>query len=419
MRPIALRRTDVVTGLAEIVEVPCGARLASKCKPCAERNRRLRIQQMREGWHLSDEPTVPVTEPDEDVLALVRLRAHLEFGRDDAFRNAQWIQVQDVDGAIAEVDEALAATSLRGHLTPRDRTAGERRARSTRRRQDTPDLPRLKIDDRTVGRAYAGRDGRTHRPSMLVSLTLGSRGAVHTAGRMRRGALQPCGCGALHGQRDPVLGVPLDPASYNYRAAALDSIHFARVLDRWWQNLRRSAGWKVQYAGCVELQKRLAPHGHFAIRGTLPRRLLKQVAAATYHQVWWPRFDAPVHSPEHPPTWDADLCAYTDPRDGSPLLTWNDALDAQAEDDNPPAYVARLGTIDARGIAAGGKDAERAIRYVTKYVTKDLAEQVKPASDEQRAHFDRLHAELSILPCSPTCANWLCMASSPKGPKRD
>ncbi|MGK5672494.1 replication initiator [Micromonospora sp. URMC 106] len=37
-----------------------------------------------------------------------------------------------------------------------------------------------------------------------------------------------------------MLGAPVDPASYDYRRSALDAIHFARVLDRWWQNVRRA-----------------------------------------------------------------------------------------------------------------------------------------------------------------------------------
>ena len=40
LRPIAIRRIDTATGHTEIMEVPCGARLASKCVPCAEKNRR-------------------------------------------------------------------------------------------------------------------------------------------------------------------------------------------------------------------------------------------------------------------------------------------------------------------------------------------------------------------------------------------
>ncbi|SCL16861.1 hypothetical protein GA0074694_1797 [Micromonospora inyonensis] len=263
VRPLALRRIDTVTGLTEVVEVPCGATLAVKCKPCAERGRRLRIQQIREGWHLADEPAVQPDRPGEDALALVRVRAHLEFEREalnyqPMHPDQRAAQIADVDAAIAELDEALAETSLRGHLTPKDRDERPRRKRSTRRRQDSPDLPRLPVDPRTVGRAYSGRSGKTHRPSMLVTLTLGSHGPVHS--HIRRGAyVAPCECGQRHGPHDDLLGTPVDPTSYDYRRAALDAIHFARVLDRWWQNVRRAAGWNVQYAGAVELQRRLAP----------------------------------------------------------------------------------------------------------------------------------------------------------------
>jgi len=66
-----------------------------------------------------------------------------------------------------------------------------------------------------------------------------------------------------------------------------------------------------------------------------------------------------------------------------------------------------------RGVEGGTKDAERAIRYVTKYVTKNLADTAAPRGEHARAHFDRLHAELAILPCSPSCANWLLYGVQP------
>lgn len=120
-----------------------------------------------------------------------------------------------------------------------------------------------------------------------------------------------------------------------------------------------------------------------------------------------------VYRVEKPPVWDVEQQAYVDPKTRQALPTWGEALDALEEPDSRPAYVARLGRIDARGIEQGTRDAERSIRYVTKYVTKDLGEQVKPRSAAQRAHFDRLHAELSVLPCSPTCANWLLYGVQP------
>jgi Replication initiator protein, pSAM2 len=85
-----------------------------------------------------------------------------------------------------------------------------------------------------------------------------------------------------------------------------------------------------------------------------------------------------------------------------------------------PAYVVWLGSIDPRemrGVEGGTKDAERAIRYVTKYVTKKLADTAAPCGDHARAHFARLHAERAALPCSPSCANWLLYGVQPDNTK--
>lgn len=398
------------------MEVPCGATLAAKCGPCAARSRRDRMQQIRDGWHLEVEPEPVADPPTAEQVALVESRADLEFARAEAERSSAWPEVDRIDAEILKIDDALSEVGLRGSLGPAERGKTPRRVRSTKRRQDSPDLPRLPVENRTVGRTYVGADGVVHRPSMLVTLTLGSYGPVHRVSRPGRG----CQCGRRHGQSSPVLGTPVDPADYDYRAAALDAIHFAGLLDRFWINVRRAVGWKVQYAGAVELQKRLAPHAHFAVRGTLARKLWNRIAQATYFQVWWPRHDKPLYSVDDPPVWDETCSSYVDPQTRNRLPDWDSALDAiDADPDAEPAYVARLGTLDARGIEGGTKDAERAVRYVTKYVTKDLAEQACPDSDAQRAHFDRLHAELSVLPCSPSCANWLLYGVQPKGARNN
>ena len=57
---------------------------------------------------------------------------------------------------------------------------GSRRVRSTRRRQDAPDLPRVPMENRTVGRTFAAADGQEYRPSMFLTLTLPSYGPVRT-----------------------------------------------------------------------------------------------------------------------------------------------------------------------------------------------------------------------------------------------
>ncbi len=67
--------------------------------------------------------------------------------------------------------------------------------------------------------------------------------------------------------------------------------------------------------------------------------------------------------------------------------------------------------LDMAGIIAPSADADRAVRYLTKYLTKSVAAAHLDDDDEPdpayRRHVDRLHAELRWLPCSPRCANWL------------
>jgi hypothetical protein len=131
--------------------------------------------------------------------------------------------------------------------------------------------------------------------------------------------------------------------------------------------------------------------------------------------VWWPHFDRPQYSVTAPPEWDADRESYVDPRSREPLPDWESTVDAIGDDPQPtPAYTVRLGRIDPRGINDGDAHAERSIRYVTKYVTKDVAESARARSAAQQAHADRLHEELATLPCAPTCANWLLYGVQPK-----
>ncbi|HET9647919.1 MAG TPA: replication initiator [Microlunatus sp.] len=147
------------------------------------------------------------------------------------------------------------------------------------------------------------------------------------------------------------------------------------------------------------------------MRGAIPRHILKAVIEATYYQLWWPAFDRPVYTDRLPVWADGD---YIDPDTGVVLPTWTEALDT-ADTDGRPAHVVRFGDqSDMKGIIAPSEDADRAIRYLTKYLTKAIADP-QPNGDQDEgcpdagwvAHVDRLHAELRWLPCSELCANWL------------
>jgi hypothetical protein len=295
VRPVLSQVTGTMTGESHVVPIECGSIRESQCPPCADRNRRLRIQQCREGWHLDEEPPAPPPNDDDP-------------DSDD-----------DPDCG--------------------DGSDGQCRVRSTRRRQDVPDLPRLPVENRTVGRTFTAPDGKVWRPSMFLTVTLPSYGRVTDE------------------------GAPVDPAAYDYRRAALDAMHFAKLVDRFWQNLRRAVGYQVQYFATVEPQRRLAPHLHAAIRGAIPRALLRQVVAATYHQLWWPPHDKPVYTSDQAPVWDEDAAGYCDPTTGQPLPTWDEALDALDADPEANRLTARDVRLMLDDLRTSGLS-QRSVRYV-------------------------------------------------------
>ena len=388
LRPVQLRRTDIATGQVEQVLVPCGHTLASVCPPCAERAKTLRAAQCREGWHLDHEPVIEPDQPDEMQRWWIEKRAETQAERDQA--DAQGQETTDLDALNGELDEEITRAGMRGNVLP---ARPARRHRSTRRRQDTPDLPRRKVDPRTVGKTYTAPDGTTFRPSLFVTLTCPSYGKVGHD------------------------GTPAHPDGYDYTRAARDALHFAALFDRFIQNLRRFLGHDLQYFAAVEPQRRLAPHIHIAMRGTVSRTELRQVLAATYHQVWWPDTSTVRYDGDHVPIWHEQSGNYLDPATGELLPIWDDALDAIGADDEP-LHVARFGPrFDAQGVLAGSKDSARCIGYLVKYLTKHVGDCHQADTDAQRAHADRLADALRYEPCSPGCANWLRYGVQPKNPR--
>jgi hypothetical protein len=388
IRPVQLRRTDLHTGQVEQILIPCGHTLATVCPSCAERARTLRAAQCREGWHLDTEPVIIPDQPDDEQKMWVEHRAETQQHRDHADAAGQ--DTSKLDELAAELDEEITRSGMRGSVLPKQLA---RRHRSTRRRQDAPDLPRRPVAPRTIGKTYTAPDGATFRPSMFLTLTCDSYGKVSAD------------------------GIPASPDAYDYQRAARDALHFAALFDRLIQNLRRFLGYDLQYFAAVELQKRLAPHVHMAIRGTVSRAELRQVLTATYHQVWWPPADIVRHDDAHLPVWHEASSRYLDPATGEFLPTWDDALDAISDDDGP-LHVARFGPrFDAQGVLAGSRDSARCIGYLTKYLTKQIADCHQAHTDAQDAHAARLADALRYEPCSPTCANWLRYGIQPKNPR--
>jgi hypothetical protein len=384
-RPVQLRRTDLDTGQVEQVLVPCGHTLASVCLSCAERAKSLRAAQCREGWHLDTEPAITPDEPNELQRMWTGLRAETQRDRDHAAAAGQ--DTGDLDELTRELDTEITESGIRGNVLP-GRSA--RRHRSTRRRQDAPDLPRRPVAPATIGKTYTAPSGTHYRPSMFLTLTCDSYGRVGSD------------------------GTPVHPASYDYQRAARDALHFAALFDRLVQNLRRFVGYDLQYFAAVEPQRRLAPHVHVAIRGTVSRTELRQVLAATYHQVWWPPTDTVRHDDAHLPVWHEASGRYLDPDTGEILPDWDEALDAIGPDDEP-LHVARFGErFDAQGVLAGSRDSNRCIGYLTKYLTKHVADCHQAQTSAQADHAQRLADALRYEPCSPGCANWLRYGVTPK-----
>ena len=118
IRPLAMRRIDTTTGRIDIVPVPCGSTRADQCPPCAEKARRLRMAQCRQGWHLEQEPITERAKPSEEHKELMATRADLLAAYTECKTLGDEITCEQIADSISELDTALRATGVRGRLTP-------------------------------------------------------------------------------------------------------------------------------------------------------------------------------------------------------------------------------------------------------------------------------------------------------------
>src|SRR6266496_4869968 len=82
-------------------------------------------------------------------------RAKAQQRRDQA--DAAGRDTSDLDELTSDLDEQITRSGMRGNVLPK-RT--QRRYRSTRRRQDAPDLPRRPVYPRTIGKTYTSPGGK-------------------------------------------------------------------------------------------------------------------------------------------------------------------------------------------------------------------------------------------------------------------
>ncbi|MEV0103958.1 replication initiator, partial [Nocardia sp. NPDC050789] len=317
-RPIPMRAFDPDTGQSTYVGGACKSTRASDCPSCAAKARALRFTQCREGWHLPEEPVRQRNAPSKHQQELLTARADFLSYYKEARENGNEEDAQGFREVIADLDRELRASGLSGRIKGIDALPKPRRTRSTRRRQDVPNLPRKKVEKTTLGRKFADK----HQPSMFVTGTLDSYGRCHRDGAIDKN-------GEVVGD-----GSPVDPETYDYRRAARDAMFFPQLFDRTIQNWRRAAGRDVQYFAAVEPQRRGAPHVHIAIRGTDPHALISQIFAATYQSVWWPHFDHEQYTDDRMPVWDPTAGAFVDPDSGYVLPTFDDAQALMDETDD-------------------------------------------------------------------------------------
>jgi hypothetical protein len=117
---------------------PCEAEAERKRRPAARAARRL----------------------DDWQTWLLEQRADYQQHRDQAAAAGQ--DTAELDELLAELDDELAKTGIRGKPDPSSRKS--RRHRTTRRRQDAPDLPRRKVAARTTGKTYTAPGGKAYKP---------------------------------------------------------------------------------------------------------------------------------------------------------------------------------------------------------------------------------------------------------------
>ncbi|MCD0482337.1 replication initiation protein [Streptacidiphilus sp. ASG 303] len=229
-------------------------------------------------------------------------------------------------------------------------------------------------------------------PRVFATFTAPSFGPVHH----RRKDARPCRCGTLHGEDDPALGTPIDPGTYDYRAAVLWNAHAGALWARFTIHLRREL---ARAAGLTQREFKNHARVSFGKVAEYQRR-----GAVHFHAVI--RLDGPEGGDTPPPPW------------ATPGLL-ADAIRAAAARACPPAldhggrsYEFRFGPqLDIRTIRSADFDGptpvtERAVAaYIAKYATKG-AETATGALDRpvrflaELAHLDiSEHARRLVRTC--------------------
>ncbi|MFI8370974.1 replication initiator [Streptomyces sp. NPDC085466] len=262
-------------------------------------------------------------------------------------------------GHTATVDTATGE-ALHSYTSSAEPTGSLLTTCGNRRASRCPACSRLYAAD-TYHLIRAGLSGgknvpdtvRTH-PRVFATLTAPSFGPVHN-----RPDARPCRCGIRHEPTDPLLGTPLNPATYDYAGAVLFNVHAGVLWARFTTYLRRElaarlgmtqkaarAVLRVSFAKVAEYQQRGLVHFHAVIR-----------------------LDGPDGTSQPPPPY-ATVAVLTDAiRAAAERVRISVESDAVGERE-----LAWGEQLDVREITAFGTDAEftdqAVAAYVAKYATK-------------------------------------------------
>ena len=307
----------------------------------------------------------------------------------------------------------------RGGLAPRH---GTRMAYRRRRARDQ-------------GRRRPGRRGRRRRPAgALDPATPGrarsapgagrgphGRPGVHCSGRQDLPALDVRHPHPAVLRAGDAEGVPVNPARYDYRRAALDALHFPKLVDRFWQNLRaapatrsstsppssRSGAWPRT---CTPRSGGPSP-ARCCARSGPPPTTSSGGRPTTLPSMWtgcpvWT--DARLRRPEH---------RRAAPDAGTRRSTRSTPTRGRAGARRSVRGPGRHPGPHRR--QTGGGTGHRLHVQVPDQADRRHLRRRDDASAAREAHIDRLAEEVRWLPCTPTCATGSATASNPPAPGRD
>jgi hypothetical protein len=166
-----------------------------------------------------------------------------------------------------------------------DRKTVERRCGSRLASQCPSCSALYAADARALIRAGLTEPG-TGRPLAATFVTLTAPGAnvfgqVHSLRRSggKRGKIRTCRCGRRHRDGDPLLGLPLDEATYRYDLAASYNAAAGRLAAVTWQKLGRILGERLRVVRVMEYQARGLVHVHALVVGTVSQADLDLVVS--------------------------------------------------------------------------------------------------------------------------------------------